>query len=1046
MPYMPLGPLPRRLHRRNVATLSSFVLILILSAMLILGVRHVLEQDRRQLTADFATRINEISEQERFLQQLHEHNARLNQVPAPPPADAVLPFDYITGRDGTGGTEAHNAIGAYLAAQYSAFWAFSYYPAPHLLVFNENDGSALLVRRSETRDAGGALNQPWLQQATTLALREGRVLRPQISPPTQSATASAAVHWFAVPEHPDRMLGLAHAGFPAKRVPGITEDASQIYMGVLSALPPDGAAPAYQFWLQQGTHAPVLGQGSTPDVQGSGLHLTAQGLILRLTSPQGTWRGTYRIGYANFVQDNPWLLAIAAALVLLGIVASVGYVRWYRQRVIEPARHAQEALVESEMFNRTLIATAPVALCLLERPNGSVVFATALAKQWLGLEASQPAPQSLASKLDLHQLLDARAPGTVEKVELAQGRSLHVSYAPTRYHQKDVVLFAFTDVTAQAEMQRELERARIAADEASAAKSTFLATMSHEIRTPLYALLGTLELHALTPLDSQQSRHVERMQDASEQLLQQINDVLDISKIEAGQMRLELRPFSPRVVVERCTSDFSAMAHQRGLLLFCTIDPSVPDQVVGDALRLRQILSNLIANAIKFTHSGHVIVRLKHSPQGEAPSMLRFEVIDSGVGIAPENIERLFNSFYVVEQSHNTIRGTGLGLSICKRLADLMGGTLTVESQVSSGSTFRLDVTLPPAPRPAESPLPPRLQGIRLSLRSPHQALSEHIAQWLTLWGATIEILAENDLPHGRNDGLLDVQMPTADAPDGWDGTYISIAPRSTAASHLDVDACSVESIAYAVLGTTQHQTTGIETSEAFGDLGMTVLVAEDNPINQATLKEQLVTLGCRIVMTQDGQEALARTRDQTFDLILTDINMMDMSGYELAATLRERGNTGPIIGLTANAMHDEEEKCLRSGMNGLLLKPVTLKGLFDVLERWKPQDALLKSINAEAASELEDPWVSQAFRDVFRTTMFKDIEVLRQKIADNDLKGAQQRLHRMRGALIVVGDAELELRLEEIEHRLLLGTWNPETREQLISLCRTLDLIVDAV
>ncbi|QFG76682.1 hypothetical protein DMB90_10830 [Raoultella planticola] len=208
--------------------------------------------------------------------------------------------------------------------------------------------------------------------------------------------------------------------------------------------------------------------------------------------------------------------------------------------------------------------------------------------------------------------------------------------------QQDVILCAFADVSSHAEMERHLMRARKAADEANEAKSTFLATMSHEIRTPLYGALGTLELLSLTELNSQQRQYVSRIEDASQMLLQIISDILDISKIEAGQLQLEETSFNPRELVQSCTGTYAGMAHRKGLLLFSSVTTDVPPWVKGDPTRLRQILNNLISNAIKFTESGYVIVRMSASGRSSTAVRLLLEVCDSGVGISKPRRETLY--------------------------------------------------------------------------------------------------------------------------------------------------------------------------------------------------------------------------------------------------------------------------------------------------------------------------------------------------------------------------------------------------------------------
>ena len=399
-----------------------------------------------------------------------------------------------------------------------------------------------------------------------------------------------------------------------------------------------------------------------------------------------------------------------------------------------PAQSAQRDILESETFSRTLIETAPIALCLLTRFKGEVLFSNALAQQWLGAQSGQPLAPSASVRTLLDKALAAVEPGTFETFLAQDGRPLFVAYAPTRYKKQDVILCAFADISARAEIERTLAQAKRDADKASEAKSTFLATMSHEIRTPLYGVLGTLELLGMTDLDAEQRQHLERIQNSSSILLQLISDILDITKIESGQLALESTVFDPRELIESCTSSYAALAHQKGLLLFSCVDTGVAPWVTGDAGRIRQILANLVSNAIKFTEAGHVIVRLRAVDQPNGNQLLTLQVVDTGIGIGAQEQSQLFLPFYQIDSASHTVRGTGLGLSICARLAKLMNSWIRVTSELGLGSSFSMALSLKPAAGPA--PTTPDLAGARVHVRSPHRELSEQVCLWLTMWGA----------------------------------------------------------------------------------------------------------------------------------------------------------------------------------------------------------------------------------------------------------------------------------------------------------------------
>jgi len=1047
MPNSTFASVTQRLHRQTIATFGSLVLALMLACMLALGTQHAVEQTRARLSGDFSQRVEYLLEQEQFLQQLHAQDARQQRLPEQLPTDVHQPFDFLPAAHAATISPAYAAIGTYLSRQYSAFWAFSYFPAAPLLVVNGGDGSALLVPGQLSGHAARDVPD-WQRQAGALVAQQGPLLPPATR--AGDGLAITPVRWVAMPGEPGKMLGIAHAGFRSGRVATVTDDAAGAYMATVfseARLFPANVAEASTepaFWLYHAGEGVLLGRGQPPSMDSAGFHPGLHGLGLRLHDRSGEWVGYYQVGYASLFADNLWLLAVALALFVLAVLASIGYLRWYRLHVIAPARLAQERIIESEAFNRTLIETAPVALCLLVRENAQVVFATALAQQWLDLQPTQTMPVLSADAVAWRHMLQSNSAGLIETIELENGRSLHMAYAPTRYRGQDVVLCAFTDVTVHAEEQRALARARAAADAANAAKSTFLATMSHEIRTPLYGLLGTLELLAMTTLDERQSQHVDRLQDASQQLLQQISDILDISKIEAGQMQVESSPFDPAEIVQHCTNAFSAMARQKGLLLFCTIDRQVPGMVHGDAARVRQVVSNLISNALKFTPAGHVIVRLQVLVGADGGRLLRFQVADTGIGIPDDKRDQLFIPFNDINQSEHTVRGTGLGLSICERLARLMGGRLTVVSEAGLGSSFSLELTLAEAVM-QDAVEHPRLSGLRLVLRTPHPELSRHLHDWLVGWGAEVEMLGNGEaLPAGEGRVLLDVQMPAATTE--WAGRHLRVAPLGSDPLPADIIADGVHAIAMQLQRTLQQLPPSHphQASAGFQALGLDVLVAEDNPINQATLYDQLQQLGCRVTVAGDGEQALAQWNAHGYDVVLTDINMPRMNGYVLARTLRDQGVRCPIVGVTANAMRDEEQRCLDSGMDAWLVKPIDLQHLHGLLRQWQTNTPEVPvrpySPPGQAMAQVVIP---EKYRQVFRSTMRVDIDRCRDAVRDADAALVKQKLHRMRGALVTVGNVVMAGTLENAEQRLSREPLESGFGDELLALCQALDKLV---
>ncbi|WP_373783420.1 response regulator [Delftia acidovorans] len=634
----------------------------------------------------------------------------------------------------------------------------------------------------------------------------------------------------------------------------------------------------------------------------------------------------------------------------------------------------------------------------------------------------------------------------MEQLVTAQGRTLYVAYAPTRYLGQDVTLCVFADVSARAEIESNLERARIAADEANEAKSTFLATMSHEIRTPLYGALGTLELLGLTELTQLQRKYVDRIEASSSILLQIISDILDTSKIEADQLQLEKAPFNPRELVQNCTSSYAAMAQQNGLLLFSCVDAQVPESVLGDAVRIRQILGNLISNAIKFTEAGHVIVRLRSVPGTASQVRLVFEVCDTGVGIEKSLHGELFTPFYLVKNSSRTARGAGLGLSICWSLARMMSSSIEVWSEPGLGSRFWFELGLETVAQEEEQEEAPALQGARIAVRTPHPELTDNICAWLQRWGGQARAAGAAPVAAHDDELLLDVLLPADSPAPGWMGPHLNLSSPD----NRGIDGHNVLSIGLGiaqVLG-------GAQRSAGFGSdlplFDLRVLVAEDNPVNQVTLRGQLESLGCEVTVADDGEEALALWDISPHDLVLTDVNMPYLNGYELAERLRAEGVACPIVGVTANAMLDEENRCLDAGMNAWLVKPIPLRTLVRTLEKFAPKKRL-RPAPAQAdtpvgdtpqPAALSEPNVLQTHRQVFVQCMNDDIAMLARGLDERRPDLAAQALHRMRGALLLARMQELAARTQSLEDQLPNGTREPGLQAALSVLLA--DLLAD--
>ncbi|MCA1899884.1 MAG: response regulator, partial [Chloroflexi bacterium] len=698
-----------------------------------------------------------------------------------------------------------------------------------------------------------------------------------------------------------------------------------------------------------------------------------------------------------------WFSALIAPMTENSVVWVARDVSDYKQK--------ERELAQQKTYFESLVQNSPVAIVVLDGDE-RIISSNPAFERLYGYSSAE----IVGAKLDELITDEETRAEAVGYTQMVKAQTVHVIGKRKRRDNTlvDVEIFGvpvFVDGQKSGTLAMyhdisELLRAQREAEESNRAKSEFLANMSHEIRTPMNGVIGMLELALDTKLTSEQKDYLQTALHSAEALLSLLNDILDFSKIEAGRLELETINFNLRNTVEDVAYTLAQRAQDKGLEMACLVHPDIASTLRGDPGRLRQILVNLVGNAIKFTHQGEIIIRAEPLEETETHVKVHFSVQDTGIGIPYERQAAVFERFTQADGSTTrNYGGTGLGLAISKQLVEMMGGVIGLESVPGAGSTFWFDIRFEKVPLPQRgvtgplTPGPANLIQARILVVDDNQTNRLVLIKNVEALGSRVDAVPSGSkaieaLRNAQRSGdpyhvvLLDMQMP------GMDGEQTARAIKSDP-SIKDVkililtsmgqrgDAARLQALGcagyllkpvkqqmlfdamLAVLSGSGDDSSTLVTRHTLSEnkaAGIRLLLAEDNPVNQKLAVIMLQKAGYSVDAVETGAQALERVKTGGYDAVLMDVQMPEMDGFEATRQIRaweaQKGGRIPIIAMTAHAMSGDRERCLEAGMDDYVSKPLEPRVLFNALERWAKKRDNQNEVAEEPLQNLGRNWV----------------------------------------------------------------------------------------